>query len=215
MRVSCEFCPCSRPFSRNRNKQSDHLEVRERKPANNSHVVDVKIVDQSLQPTILSLWHQFSEYEAPAMASLKGNFPVVIGLRLKTSTYYGLTLTTQVTSGFVFNAQTPDTMALQSWCAANAAKIRELPPMAAMQRLLITAGTSSSSAPVKIINLPSSVEKAQLINIEGTVKVTDFNQQFYYLACSMCNKASNAYQDTDLWCNYCAVKVPPLIRYDF
>ncbi|KAG5540525.1 hypothetical protein RHGRI_020666 [Rhododendron griersonianum] len=145
--------------------------VGERKPANNSHVVDVKIVDQ--RPHTCYTGH--------------------IWLHL--------------------NAQTPETIALQSWCAANAAKIRQLPPMTTMQRLLITAGTSSSNAPVKIINLPSSVEKAQLINIEGTVKVTDFNQQFYYLACSMCNKASNAYQDTDLWCNYCAVKVPPLIRH--
>lgn len=43
----------------------------------------------SLQPTIISMWNQFSEYEAPAMATLPGTFPIVIGLRLKTLTYYG------------------------------------------------------------------------------------------------------------------------------
>ncbi|KAI8550942.1 hypothetical protein RHMOL_Rhmol06G0145800 [Rhododendron molle] len=38
---------------------------------------------------------------------------------------------------------------------------------------------------------------------------------FTVTACSLCNKASNAYQNEDLWCNYCAKKVPPLIRIKF
>lgn len=45
-----------------------------------------------LQPSILSLWDHFSEYEAHAMENLPGTFPVAIGLRLKTSKYYGTLL---------------------------------------------------------------------------------------------------------------------------
>ncbi|KAG5550811.1 hypothetical protein RHGRI_015690 [Rhododendron griersonianum] len=95
---------------------------------------------------------------------------------------------------------------------ANANKLKQLPPLATIQPLMRESGTSSSTNPVKIVNLPSSVEQAQFINVEGKAKVTDFNQRFYYLACSLCNKASNAYQNTDLWCNYCAQRAPPLIR---
>ncbi|KAF7138193.1 hypothetical protein RHSIM_Rhsim07G0148400 [Rhododendron simsii] len=127
------------------------IEVGERKPTNNSFLTDVRIIDQSFQPTIISMWDHFSEYEAPAMTHLPGNFPTVIGLRLKTSTYYGgtlypfiyakqlqcssfvgTTLATQLTSRFIFNAQIPETTALQSWCLANANKIKQLPPFAAM-----------------------------------------------------------------------------------
>ncbi|KAG5564858.1 hypothetical protein RHGRI_000901 [Rhododendron griersonianum] len=67
------------------------LEVGPLKRINDSYVVDVRVVDQGMQPTIISLWDQFSDYEARSMASLPGSFPVAIGLRLKTSTYYGST----------------------------------------------------------------------------------------------------------------------------
>ncbi|KAI8574825.1 hypothetical protein RHMOL_Rhmol01G0383400 [Rhododendron molle] len=163
----------------------------------------------------ISMWDHFSEYEAPPMASLKGTYPVAIDLRLKTSTYYGTTLATQRTSGFILNPLTAEATTLQSWCIANTNKIKYLPSMAAMKPLMLASATSSSSDPVKIINPPTLVEKlqTQLINIQGIARVVNFNQCFYYLACSLCNKASNAYQNEDLWCNYCAKKVAPLIRF--
>ncbi|XP_058225000.1 uncharacterized protein LOC131334140 [Rhododendron vialii] len=45
--------------------------------------------------------------------------------------------------------------------------------------------------------------------------VTDFAQNFYYLACSICKKATNAYGDGDFWCNYCNQKVPALTKIKF
>lgn len=94
----------------------------------------------SLQPAIISLWDQFSDYEAPAMAKMRAAFPVAIAHRLKTSSYYsnphflhtaflstqiyfyskssftlGGTLATKVTSGFTLNSQLPEALELQSW----------------------------------------------------------------------------------------------------
>lgn len=94
----------------------------------------------SLQPTIISLWDQFNDHEAPAMARFRTNFPVAMGHRLKTSSYYsnyhiphtpfrtiqifdwlnsflfsGRTLATKTTSGFTFNSQIPEALELQSW----------------------------------------------------------------------------------------------------
>ncbi|KAI8567943.1 hypothetical protein RHMOL_Rhmol02G0160400 [Rhododendron molle] len=45
-------------------------------------------------------------------------------------------------------------------CIANASKIKQLPSMTAMKPLMLASATSSSNDPVKIINLPTSVEKA-------------------------------------------------------
>ncbi|KAI8554882.1 hypothetical protein RHMOL_Rhmol05G0131300 [Rhododendron molle] len=54
------------------------------------------------------------------------------------------------------------------------------------------------------------LEKTQYLNVQATATVTDFAQNFYYLACSICKKATNAYGNEDFWCNYCNKKVPAL-----
>ncbi|KAI8537961.1 hypothetical protein RHMOL_Rhmol09G0063900 [Rhododendron molle] len=58
-------------------------------------------------------------------------------------------------------------------------------------------------------------QQVQLINIKGIAKVTNFNQHFHYLACSVCNRASNAYENEEMWSNYCAKRVPALAKIKF
>lgn len=41
-----------------------------------------------MHPIPVTLWDQFSEIEAAAMANLPGTFPVAIGMRLKMSNYH-------------------------------------------------------------------------------------------------------------------------------
>lgn len=67
----------------------------------------------SLQPSILSLWDQFSEYEAPAMANLPGTFPVAIGLRLKTSKYYGTVIFAYNTKYHIWHINSRTNMEMQ------------------------------------------------------------------------------------------------------
>ncbi|KAI8537962.1 hypothetical protein RHMOL_Rhmol09G0063900 [Rhododendron molle] len=81
-----------------------------------------------------------------------------------------------------------------------------------MQTLMIKSSTPASTNSVNIIDLPTSVKKVQLINIKGIAKVTNFNQHFHYLACSVCNRASNAYENEEMWSNYCAKRVPALAK---
>ncbi|KAF7152834.1 hypothetical protein RHSIM_Rhsim01G0070500 [Rhododendron simsii] len=59
------------------------------KKPNSSYVVDLRVIDTSMIPTTISLWDQFSEYEAEEFCKIQGPFPVAIGMRLKLSTYYG------------------------------------------------------------------------------------------------------------------------------
>ncbi|KAI8524325.1 hypothetical protein RHMOL_Rhmol13G0141700 [Rhododendron molle] len=167
----------------------------------------------SLQPSILSLWDHFSEYEAHGMTQLPGSFPVAIGLRLKTSKYYGCTLATRNSSSFIFDIVLPEATALQSWAIANAAKLRELAAREPKHLLIPKKAEDPEDDIIKIANLPISVDKTQYLNVQGIARVTDFSQNFYYLACSICKKATNAYADEDFWCNYCAQKVPALTKY--
>ncbi|XP_058193849.1 replication protein A 70 kDa DNA-binding subunit B-like isoform X2 [Rhododendron vialii] len=158
----------------------------------------------------ISLWDQFSEYEAVEMAKLRGNFPVAIGLRLKLSRYYGFGYATRGSSSFILSPPIPEAIELQSWCSANSSTIRELPyPTVTGARALIHDPTHPKKI-VKILNLPTSVDKVEYLNVQGDIQVIDFNQNFIYLACSICNKSTNAYGDNDFWCNFCNKKVAPL-----
>ncbi|KAG5557241.1 hypothetical protein RHGRI_007490 [Rhododendron griersonianum] len=57
--------------------------------------------------------------------------------------------------------------------------------------------------------------QTQYLNVQAIVRVTDFGQNFYYLACSICKKATNAYGGEDFWCNYCNQKVAALTKIKF
>ncbi|KAI8567429.1 hypothetical protein RHMOL_Rhmol02G0121500 [Rhododendron molle] len=103
---------------------------------------------------------------------------------------------------------------LRSWYVVNASKIRELPTTPA-QLLLPNPTEESQDNITKIANLPVIVHKAEFLTVKGIVRVMDFGQKFYYLACSLCSKATNAYGDDSFWCNYCLQKVPALTDIKF
>lgn len=49
----------------------------------------VKLVNFNLKPATISLWDQFSEVEASAIAQLSGPFSISLATRLKISPYTG------------------------------------------------------------------------------------------------------------------------------
>ncbi|KAG5524887.1 hypothetical protein RHGRI_031532 [Rhododendron griersonianum] len=102
---------------------------------------------------------QFSEYEAHGMANLPGSFPVVIGLRLKTSKYYGCTLATRNSSSFIFDAVLPKATTLQSWAITNTAKLRELAVIEPEYLLIPKGPENPEDDTIKSANLPISVDK--------------------------------------------------------
>ncbi|KAI8555426.1 hypothetical protein RHMOL_Rhmol05G0173700 [Rhododendron molle] len=57
-----------------------------------------------------------------------------------------------------------------------------------------------------------AILETQYLNVQAIVRVTDFGLNFYYLACSICKKATNAYGGEDFWCNYCNQKVAALTK---
>lgn len=61
-----------------------------RKPAGNSMIVDLRIIDQGLVPTNVTLWDQFSDTEVTAISNLPGPFPIVIAYRLKLAAKSGI-----------------------------------------------------------------------------------------------------------------------------
>ncbi|KAF7148826.1 hypothetical protein RHSIM_Rhsim03G0182800 [Rhododendron simsii] len=110
-------------------------------------------------PTTISLWDQFSEYEASDFVKLPGVFPSAIGLRLKLSTYYGGHLAIRGPSAFIFNPPIPKATALHTWCVANTNKINELLWItpASLQRAIQKEPNADEI--VKITNLAISIDQ--------------------------------------------------------
>ncbi|KAH7836816.1 hypothetical protein Vadar_006014 [Vaccinium darrowii] len=190
------------------------LEVGPRRKPKNSWVADVKVIDQSLRPTTISLWDQFSEIEAHEMANLPGTFPIAIGLHLRIASYYGIGLGTHNSTIFIFNPPTPQAAALQTWCLENAAKIKALPLTGADKTPNIALTMPQPDEIVNIIDLPTSVDKPEMRSVKAVIRVADLNQRFYYLTCSLC-KATTASRDEEFFCNYCNEKVTALPKIKF
>lgn len=190
------------------------LEVGARRKHKNSGVADVKVIDQSFRPTTISLWDQFSDIEAHEMANLPGTFPIVIGLHLRIASYYGIGLGTHNSTIFIFNPPTPQAAALQTWCLANAEKIKALPLPGPENTSSITLTMPNTDEIVNIIDLPASVEKPTIKCVKAVICVADLNQRFYYLACSIC-KSTTASRDFEFFCNYCNERVIALPKIKF
>ncbi|KAI8524324.1 hypothetical protein RHMOL_Rhmol13G0141700 [Rhododendron molle] len=155
------------------------------------------------------------ETDGLTMRTMKYNFTPIVDLQQikEANPKLGCTLATRNSSSFIFDIVLPEATALQSWAIANAAKLRELAAREPKHLLIPKKAEDPEDDIIKIANLPISVDKTQYLNVQGIARVTDFSQNFYYLACSICKKATNAYADEDFWCNYCAQKVPALTKY--
>lgn len=48
-------------------------------------------------------------------------------------------------------------------------------------------------------------------SIEDDIRVTNFDQQFYFVAYPKCKRGTDACDDDDeMWCNHCNQQLPPM-----
>ncbi|KAG5528988.1 hypothetical protein RHGRI_029599 [Rhododendron griersonianum] len=188
------------------------LNVGERRKTTKTYVANLRVIDQSMKPVTISLWADYSDQDATEIAKLQGPFPIVLGTRLRLSPYYASGLATRFTTIFMLNPSLPEVAELQAWCTANAAAIKALPDNNNRQTAMTRALQPPKEVMTKIANLPTTVDTPQFPSIEGHIRVTNFNQQFYFIACPKCKRATDAYDDDDdeMWCNHCNQQVPPL-----
>lgn len=149
------------------------------------------------------------------MANLPGTFPIAIGLHLRIASDYGIGLDTHNSTIFILNPPTTQAAALQAWCLANSKKIRALPLNSINQLPTIESAPPTPDEIINIIDLPTSVDKPEMRSIEAVIRVADLNHKFYYLACSLCNQSTTAYDDNEFFCNYYSQRVHALPKIKF
>ncbi|KAH7851549.1 hypothetical protein Vadar_013226 [Vaccinium darrowii] len=191
------------------------IDVGQHRKVTDGHVTDVIVIDHCMKPTGLTLWDQFGTKEGNTMSKLPGPFPTVIGVRLKINQYNGLTLATKGSSSFIFNPAIPEANTLHNWCMANAAAIKKIPFKKGKQPAVALSNPPTKDTIIKINQLPTIVSSNEFHSLQVSCYVVDFQQRFWFLACSECNKITDADGGQDFWCNHCKKKVAPRPRCKF
>ncbi|KAH7840808.1 hypothetical protein Vadar_021917 [Vaccinium darrowii] len=191
------------------------LRVGPAKKTKQTWVQDIVIIDQGMEPTLLTLWDQFVDHEGQTFNELMGPYPIVLGMRMKFSSNNGIKLQTRGSTTFVFNPPLPDANTLQLWCMKNSAGIQKLPNIEMNQTAMIRSCPPQKKQIININRLPTTVQMDELYWIQASCRVTDIYQRFYYMSCSKCVHSTAARTDALFWCNYCKERVKPIPRCRF
>ncbi|KAL4580563.1 hypothetical protein LXL04_016762 [Taraxacum kok-saghyz] len=95
-------------------------------PGQPSSKRDIVIVNEEKQPMILTLWDSFDTEEGQALEEMLENTPIIYAMRIKVTTFYGLSLTTRKESAIMINPPVPDEVKLLDWKASNNQELLEL-----------------------------------------------------------------------------------------
>ncbi|PKA48925.1 hypothetical protein AXF42_Ash016441 [Apostasia shenzhenica] len=86
--------------------------------SNNSigYVQDITVVDESFKPTIISFWDEYATIEATKIGELlKDTLPIISAIRLRQTTYQGLSLSTTSMTTITINPNTSRSNVLKKW----------------------------------------------------------------------------------------------------
>nr|XP_048330106.1 replication protein A 70 kDa DNA-binding subunit B-like isoform X1 [Ziziphus jujuba var. spinosa] len=80
------------------------------------------LMNDNMDTVILTMWNQFVNNECTQILNIMNRKPIIIGCRLKVSSYNGISLSTKSSSSFVIEPEIPQAAALSIWYNANAEK---------------------------------------------------------------------------------------------
>nr|XP_048323717.1 replication protein A 70 kDa DNA-binding subunit B-like [Ziziphus jujuba var. spinosa] len=80
----------------------------------------------SMDTVMLTMWNQFVNNECTQILNIMNRKPIIIGCRLKVSSYNGISLSTKSSSSFVIEPEIPQAAALSIWYNANAEKAMDI-----------------------------------------------------------------------------------------
>ncbi|KAH7536793.1 hypothetical protein FEM48_Zijuj03G0024200 [Ziziphus jujuba var. spinosa] len=76
----------------------------------------------NMDTVMLTMWNQFVNNECTQILNIMNRKPIIIGCRLKVSSYNGISLSTKSSNSFVIELEIPQAAALSIWYNANAEK---------------------------------------------------------------------------------------------
>ncbi|KAI8020166.1 Replication protein A 70 kDa DNA-binding subunit B [Camellia lanceoleosa] len=164
-----------------------------------SSLQEAVIIDQCMKPIILALCDQFGLNEGTAISSMLGQFPIVIGMRLKATNYN----------------EAEALLNCLCRCVAHEKAIKAIPLNKIHQLGNAQTPSPTSNKIIAISQLPTSIDQPTYYWVQASATVQNFNQKFWFMCCSKCNKGTDAEADDIFQCNYCKEKAKPEPRCKF
>nr|XP_027064184.1 replication protein A 70 kDa DNA-binding subunit B-like isoform X2 [Coffea arabica] len=172
---------------------------------------EIVIIDKSFMPVILTLWGDHETNEGQAIANMIQSMPLIVGLRLRVSSYHTLNLSTKFGSSVLVNPPIQQGSMLRQWAMENKTQINDLITQRAYlnRTSLLPQPTEDELCTIKeFLNLP--MKKAYWI--QGSPRFLDKSQRLWYNACSNCHKSFRAKPQWKIICTSCNKNVNILPR---
>ncbi|KAG6705698.1 hypothetical protein I3842_07G192900 [Carya illinoinensis] len=155
-----------------------------------SLIQEIYLIDPSLKLLRLTMWNRFVHDECCEISDLILAKPIILGTRIKVSSYNGLSLSSRPTSVFIVEPLLSSSVALRTWAAQNDKLLEEIIGNS------FGSASSSSTDPIikvseiaeKLISAPAMARSTYLVR--GKFRMVDFHQSFHYVSCENCNKAT-------------------------
>ncbi|XP_042971311.1 replication protein A 70 kDa DNA-binding subunit B-like [Carya illinoinensis] len=155
-----------------------------------SLIQEIYLIDPGLKLLRLTMWNRFVHDECHEISDLILAKPIILGTRIKVSSYNGLSLSSRPTSVFIVEPLLSSSVALRTWAAQNDKLLEEIIGNS------FGSASSSSTDPIikvseiaeKLISAPAMARSTYLVR--GKFRMVDFHQSFHYVSCENCNKAT-------------------------
>ncbi|CAA0842062.1 Unknown protein [Striga hermonthica] len=164
---------------------------------------DIVIVNTENMPMILTLWNEFATTEGQQLATGINAGNVIIAMRVRVTTFNGISLSTKSTSDLLINPPTPEANELKQWYIQNRLDIDNLIIARAFTdpAALLPRPPAENIMSIETYLNPTNNVKAAWI--QGSITLGLANQPLWFAACSNCKKKFDLEVGSDIRCSSC------------
>ncbi|CDP12393.1 unnamed protein product [Coffea canephora] len=152
---------------------------------------------------LLTLWNEFEQNQGTHITNSIGNANVIIGIKLKITTFNYLSLTTKPGSSHLINPPTSEANVLKEWYNANKEEITELIQQMAYKDSSKLLPSPSANDIISVANALNTLKDVKTAWIIGKISLTPGQQKFWFETCENCQKAINVDVGCVMRCPFC------------
>ncbi|KAJ9568234.1 hypothetical protein OSB04_004200, partial [Centaurea solstitialis] len=153
---------------------------------------DIIIVNEEKVLLPITLWNEFSDYEGSMLQSMIASTPLIFGLRLKVTTFNGLSLTTKASSRLLVNPPVSEELQMQHWYNSHKTEVQELLERKDFKNNNLLLPYPSDEDITPITKVVDSFGMSSSSWVTGKLSLPMQDHGFFYTGCANCHKALEA-----------------------
>nr|XP_027103185.1 replication protein A 70 kDa DNA-binding subunit B-like [Coffea arabica] len=163
-------------------------------------------VNPECRPMVFTMWEPYIYIEGVQLMNIIHTCPIVLLVRPKITTYYGIDIATRPNSTIILDPPLQETASLQTWCDENRAYIQKVISQKLYEKInqKILAPAHTQIRPIS--QIIASSELIKNFWIKGTPSIVNIDQKFFIPSCPACGKSTGAMMDIEFDCNFCETK---------